>query len=124
MTENINPKCAQCLTGACVPSIKTDETPSLDKSPNFCPMKNMQDTLGKAASEYNKPDVKEFARLASIQEFECYECQPDGMRPAIPRIMELIEFARKCGYKRLGLAIMLGLCIGQIPCFSSTAAYR
>ena len=59
---------------------------------------------------YDKPDVREFARQASIQEFECYETQPNGTRhPVNPRIMELIEFSRKCGYKKLGLAFCNGL---------------
>jgi uncharacterized metal-binding protein len=109
MAEKTDPRCAQCPTGACFPTSKADERPSLEKAPNFCPMRNMQDALDKAAAEYKKPEVREFARLASIQEFECYEQMPDGRKPVNPRIFELIEFANKCGYKKLGIAFCGGL---------------
>ena len=63
----------------------------------------------KAVAEYDDPEVREFARQASIQEFECYERLPDGLRPKNPRILELVQFARKCGYRKLGLAFCAGL---------------
>jgi uncharacterized metal-binding protein len=44
-----------------------------------------------------------------VQEFQCYERLPDGLRTKLPRIEELIQFARKCGYKKLGLAHCGGL---------------
>jgi uncharacterized metal-binding protein len=72
-------------------------------------MKNMSDVMDKALSEYKKPDIKEFAQQASIQEFECYENTPEGRRTTNPRILELIQFGQKMGYKRLGLAFCTGL---------------
>ena len=60
-------------------------------------------------TEYDKPEIKEFARQASLQEFECYEQTPEGLRTKNPRILELIEFSRKRGYKKLGLAFCGGL---------------
>jgi uncharacterized metal-binding protein len=72
-------------------------------------MKLMPDVIEKAVAEYSKPEVREFARLSSLQEFECYENLPDGLRTKNPRILELIQFARKCGYKKLGLAFCGGL---------------
>jgi uncharacterized metal-binding protein len=72
-------------------------------------MKLMPEVIKKAMSEYDKPEVKEFARLASLQEFECYENLPDGRSPKNPRILELIQFAQKCGYKKLGIAFCGGL---------------
>jgi uncharacterized metal-binding protein len=109
MTKVINPVCAKCPTTVCQPPIKVDETPPLDKAPNFCPMMNMTDVIQKAMAEYDKPEVKEFARQASLQEFECYEQTPGGRRTKNPRILELIEFAKKCGYKKLGLVFCSGL---------------
>ena len=109
MTEKLSAKCAKCPTVVCVPRITADETPTLDKAPAFCPMKVMPDVIENAVAEYDKPDVKEFARLASLQEFECYEHTPDGMRTKNPRILELFQFAQKCGYKKLGLAFCAGL---------------
>ena len=109
MAEHLRPLCAKCPSVVCMPQIKTDEKPSLDKAPNFCPMKLMPEVIDRAISEYDKPEVKEFARQASLQEFECYEQLPDGRRTKNPRILELIQFAQKCGYKKLGLAFCGGL---------------
>jgi uncharacterized metal-binding protein len=72
-------------------------------------MKLMPEVVERAISEYDKPEVGEFARQASLQEFECYEQLPDGRRTKNPRILELIQFAQKCGYKKLGLAFCGGL---------------
>jgi len=101
--------CAKCVKPVCNPEIKANETPSLDNAPSFCPMKLMPQVIAKAISEYNRPNVREFARQASIQEFECYEHLPDGWRTKNPRILELIEFAKKCGHRKLGIAFCGGL---------------
>lgn len=111
MTKASNPVCAKCLVTVCHPPIKADDTPPLDKAPNFCPMINMPDVIKRAMGEYEKPEVKEFARQASLQEFECYEQTPEGRRTKNPRILELIQFAKKCGYKKLGLAFCGGLAV-------------
>lgn len=105
----LKPTCAKCLKPVCNPEIKASETPSIDDAPSFCPMKLMPDVIARATVEYDKPDVKDFARQASVQEFECYETLPDGRRTKNPRISELVEFARKCGYRKLGLAFCGGL---------------
>jgi len=81
----------------------------MSAAPNFCPMSVTPDVLEKAQAEYEKPEVREFARLASLQEAECFEKLPEGRRTKNPRIVELIEFSRKLGYKRLGLAFCGGL---------------
>ena len=109
MDSTYSPVCAKCPTVACAPNIKANEKFILDKAPAFCPMKVMPELIEKAISEYDKPEVAEFARQASLQEFECYEQLPDGRRTKNPRILELIEFARKCSYKKLGLAFCGGL---------------
>ena len=109
MAKLKKPACAKCPARVCEPSIKADEKPLLDKAPDFCPMKNMADIMQNVMTEYDKPDIKEFARQASLQEFECYEQTPEGRRTKNPRILELIEFSKKCGYKKLGLAFCGGL---------------
>lgn len=109
MAKKISPNCAKCPVEACAPRIKTNDKPSLNTAPDYCPMKNMPEIIERTMSEYDKPEVKEFARLASIQEFECYEQTPEGLRTKNPRIVELIQFAQKCGYKKLGLAFCGGL---------------
>jgi uncharacterized metal-binding protein len=109
MTRSKSPKCAKCPAKVCEPQIKTEETPPFDKVPNFCPMVNMTGAMQKAMTEYDNPETLEFARQASIQEFECYEQTPEGRRTKNPRILELIEFSKKMGYKKLGLAFCAGL---------------
>jgi uncharacterized metal-binding protein len=111
MVEKCYPRCAGCPTRVCENrgGKASDGPASLEKAPAFCPMKLMPEEYAAAMTEYDKPKVKEFARLASVQEFQCYERLPDGLRPKLPRIEELIQFARKCGYKRLGLAHCGGL---------------
>ena len=111
MVENRYPQCAHCLTRTCENrgSKMSDGAPSLEKLPGFCPMKLMPEVFAEAAAEYNKPAVREFARLASVQEFQCFERLPDGIRAKLPRIEELIQFARKCSYKKLGIAHCGGL---------------
>lgn len=111
MAKNGYPRCALCPTKACEKhgSKADDDATPLEKAPNFCPMKIMPDVIDKAMAEYDKPEVREFARLASVQEFQCYEHLPDGLRTRNSRIEELIQFSRKCGYKRLGIAHCGGL---------------
>lgn len=109
MTDAIHPMCSKCGKVACSPVIGIDEVPAIDEAPSYCPMRSVPDLVNVAASEYDKPGVRELARQASIQEFECYERTEEGLRTRIPRIEELIQFSSKCGYKRLGLAFCLGL---------------
>ncbi len=109
MARELYPMCAHCSRRVCQPFIKASETPAIDNAPNFCPMKLFPDLVENVIFEYDKPEVKEFARQASLQEFECYERLPDGLRTKNPRILELIQFSQKCSYKKLGLAFCGGL---------------
>ncbi|MFC2000938.1 DUF1847 domain-containing protein [Chloroflexota bacterium] len=109
MTKKMSPTCAKCPTAACNPAIKADEEFTLEQAPAFCPMKVMPELIEKALYEYDRPELAEFARWASLQEFECYEQLPDGRRTKNPRILELIEFAHKCDYQKLGIAFCGGL---------------
>jgi uncharacterized metal-binding protein len=68
--------------------------------------------LDQAAKEYDKPDILKFAHEASIQEAQCYihrDRKPFVMHPTKPRVQETCEFAKKMGYKRLGIAFCVGL---------------
>ena len=102
--------CARCSGVICYPNVKVDDPlPSIDDAPDFCPMHHFQDVIEKVKSEYEKPTVKEFSRVASVQEAECYETTPDGVRTKHPRLEELILFSQKCHYKKLGIAFCGGL---------------
>lgn len=109
MGERLSPGCARCTAVVCRPDIGAGESPDLTGAPGYCPMKLMPEVITRAMAEYEKPEVREFARQASVQEFEGYERLPDGLRPKNPRIVELIQFARKCGYGKLGIAFCSGL---------------
>ncbi len=111
MPENHYPECARCPVRTCenLNGGVNEGPPSFKNLPGFCPMKLMPEAFAQAAAEYKNPAVREFARLASVQEFQCYERLPEGARAVLPRIEELIQFARKCGYKRLGIAHCAGL---------------
>lgn len=109
MGKNNSSNCAKCPVEVCVPWIRADEKPEISRAPGYCPMKRKSSIIERALSEYDKSEVREFARLASVQEFECYEQTPEGRRTKNPRIVELIQFAQKCGYKKLGLAFCAGL---------------
>jgi len=109
MGEEFPAMCARCTKRLCDPVIGVNEVPSIDGAPHFCPMKLFPKVVKQAIREYDKTDVKEFARLASVQEFECYEQTGKGLRTKFPRIEELIQFADKCGYHTLGIAFCIGL---------------
>jgi len=94
--------CANCTNHVC-------ESEFSDQGPDNCPTKTMQETLSRVREEYRKPEVAEFARQASIQESECYMRLPEGLTPRNPRVEETVQFAKKMGYKRLGVAFCAGL---------------
>ncbi|RJP17648.1 MAG: DUF1847 domain-containing protein [Candidatus Abyssobacteria bacterium SURF_5] len=102
------PSCAACdldlMSRACV-----FDTGQGSKG---CPTLTRADILDEANKEYDDPVIGEFARQASIQEGECYanrDQQPYVLQPTKTRLIELIEFAKKMNYQRLGLAFCIGL---------------
>ncbi len=109
MAKKLYPVCARCSNVVCFPLLKSGEEPPIAEAPAFCPMKQMPEVIDQAITEYDRPEVREFARLASVQEFECYEQLPEGRRTKIPRVEELVQFAHKCNYHRLGIAFCTGL---------------
>ena len=110
MAKELHPACARCASIICHPDIKlADPLPPMEEAPASCPMRLYPDIITKAIAEYDKPETKEFARLACVQEFECYEWVDGGRRTKIPRIEELVQFAAKCGYHKLGIAHCGGL---------------
>jgi len=82
------------------------------KGPSWCPTKEETQSLREALKEYDDPDLKEFARVASVQEGSCYvqrDAKPFVRIPTKTRLEELIEFSHRMGYKRLGVAFCGGL---------------
>jgi uncharacterized metal-binding protein len=97
-----NPECAKCTRVVC-------DSKAYLKGPENCPTKTRQDIIQQALAEYDDPQVREFARQASIQEAECYMNLPEGLTTRYPRVEEIARFAKKMGYKKLGIASCLGL---------------
>ncbi len=82
------------------------------KSPPFCPTINQAEIIEKSVKEYQNPEVREMARQASIQEGEGYGDRDLGyekVKPIKPRIVEIVEFAHRMNYRRLGLVFCVGL---------------
>ena len=79
------------------------------EGPENCPTRTKSELIKQAVREYDKPEVKEFARQASIQEFENYMNMPEGLMSRNPRVEEVVQFAKKMGYRKLGVAFCVGL---------------
>ena len=95
-------ECAKCTKVVC-------SSKESDQGPSNCPTKVKAEVIKQALAEYDKPEVREFARQASIQESECYMNLPEGSTPRNPRVEEVAQFAKKMGYKKLGIAFCGGL---------------
>jgi len=106
MKDGRSPECAKC-------SVKDRICQTEDgKGPESCPTIHYRETISEAEREYERPEVHEFARMASIQESECYsnrDIRPYVLHPVKPRVQEICEFAQKMGYHKLGVAFCTGL---------------
>ncbi|MBL7166196.1 MAG: DUF1847 domain-containing protein [Dehalococcoidales bacterium] len=100
MTENI--ECARCDKVVC-------GSEHSQEGPSNCPTRTKSEVINQALREYDKPEIMEFARQASIQESECYMNLPEGLTTRYPRVEEVVQFAGKMGYKKLGIAFCDGL---------------
>lgn len=81
-------------------------------APEFCPTTNFSEIVDLATAEYEKPKVGRFAKMASLQESECYanrHIKPYVMHPTKTRVQETCEFAKKMGYRRIGIVFCVGL---------------
>lgn len=82
------------------------------KAPKNCPSIRMKDTLKRANTITLNKNLLPFACEAARQEGEGYVNRDKGyaeIKPNKPRIQEIIEFAIRMKYKRLGLAFCIGL---------------
>jgi len=81
------------------------------KSPSTCPTLD-KDLIDDVRTEYSDPRIREFALQASLQEGEGYSGRDRGItapKPSKPRILEIVEFARRMNYSKLGLVFCTGL---------------
>lgn len=82
------------------------------KHPENCPTVVLKTVSQQVLEKYRTEELYEFARQASIQEKDGYrdrEQGVDNLRPAQPRIEEILNFIRKMGYQKIGMAFCMGL---------------
>lgn len=82
------------------------------KAPGNCPSTRAPDLIQDALEILKNPEVREFAKQASIQEGEAYGDREKGyaaIRPIKPRIQETVEFARKMQFRRICLVFCIGM---------------
>ncbi|MBF0529431.1 MAG: DUF1847 domain-containing protein, partial [Deltaproteobacteria bacterium] len=107
MTEQeLYPRCAMC--GIEKKACRFEE----GHGPEFCPTTTREKELNVALEKYREPETMKFALMAARQEAECYsrrDEQPFVMRPVKTRVEEIIEFAQKMNYRKLGVAFCMGL---------------
>ncbi|MFO7691506.1 MAG: DUF1847 domain-containing protein, partial [Vicinamibacterales bacterium] len=104
--ESVRAECARC--GMKDKACRSPE----GQAPPYCPTIASAATIARTIDEYAKPGVADFARQASIQESECYAdrgVRPYVLHPVKTRVQETCEFARRMGYRRLGVAFCAGL---------------
>jgi uncharacterized metal-binding protein len=108
MGDSQDPKCAVCGINVFEKACFFES----GKGPASCPTLGFEDLIAEARKEYKKPQVQEFARLASVQEGECYlerDRQPFVLHCSKTRVQEICEFGHKLGAKKLGLVFCVGL---------------
>jgi len=104
----IQAACAECVLAARERICLNPE----GKGGKHCPTLMKKGLNEEAGREYDKANIREFARQASIQEGSCYinrDKKPYTMHPTKPRIQEICEFARRMNYQLLGLVFCIGL---------------
>ncbi|WP_343210432.1 DUF1847 domain-containing protein [Anaerolentibacter hominis] len=85
--------CGNCTVHACLTETK-------ENLPKNCPIRN-EELMGGALKEYEAPDVHQFYVESSKIESAGY-CQ-------WPRMKEIVEFSKRMGYHKLGVAFCGGL---------------
>lgn len=86
-------KCGKCNLRGC-------SNGNMDKLMKICPTREIE-LQQKAKQLYEEEENRKIAYNAGLVEAEGY-CQ-------YTRLKEIIEFAKKCGYKKIGIAFCIGL---------------
>jgi uncharacterized metal-binding protein len=97
--------CAKCSRRVC-------NTGEWDKGPDNCLSKIRKEVIRKATKKCTSPENLTLAYNASKQEASCYVRLPHAPEVASPtksRVEEIMEFAERMHYKRLGVAYCVGV---------------
>jgi len=103
MTEKM--QCSRCKVKVCAVDSSGKHLPG--DAPSWCPMRAKADIIKKAMAKYTDEDRK-IAHTAAIVESEAYMREPWGLKPYATRVLEIINFAKKMGYKKIGIACCFG----------------
>lgn len=102
-----DPKCARCKPKHCHKGISDEAL-----LPSFCPIKNFKSLIQKTSKKYTSKDIQPFYLNSALIEKEAYheKAAREGRTvPVRPRIREIAEFAKKMGFKKIGMAFCSGL---------------
>ena len=93
----VDPACATCPS--CVRACRDGE--AAERGPGFCPSKIDPDTQALARARYDDPEIGRLARESALVESEGYG--------KLTRVQEVVDFARRMGWKKIGIATCIGL---------------
>jgi uncharacterized metal-binding protein len=99
-----SPDCARCPAPVCY-------TRGFMQGPPNCPTKTKTDLIKEVMTRYRDTEVAEFARVASLVEGTAYTrvpWAPSVPSPATTRLEEIISFAKRMGYRKLGVVFCIG----------------
>lgn len=99
MTEKM--QCSKCEVRVCTVDAEGKRLPG--EAPSWCPMKTKADVIKRALEKQTDED-RRIAHAAAVVESEAYLREPWGLKPYATRILEVINFAKKMGYKKIGIA--------------------
>lgn len=107
MTEEVDVRvnCAKCPRPVC-------NSLAWQEGPDNCPSKVLPDVIRGATQKCLNNEFRDFAIKASKQEGAGYmklPHAPRGPSPIKSRVEEIMEFAQRMGYKRLGVAYCIGV---------------
>ena len=98
--------CASC------PIVKSTERRCVrpdGKNPPNCPTALDAEAAARSLAVYKSEEFHEMARVASQVERAGYERGVGGLHATRPRIVELVDFAKRMKYTKLGLIFCMGL---------------
>lgn len=99
MTEQM--QCSKCSVRVCTVDSSGKRLPG--EAPSWCAMETKADVIKRAMAKYTDGDRK-IAHTAAVVESEAYIREPWGLKPYATRVLEIINFAKKMGYKKIGIA--------------------
>ena len=102
--EPLQINCAKCPKSVC-------STDKFMEGPENCPTQIRAEVISQTFKRYKEPANAEFVREASVVEGSAYTTVPWSPTPTplTTRLEEIISFAKRMGYQKLGVAFCMGL---------------